>query len=55
MEFNDMTLKDVEERLAEIDKTVETSQSEEEIRSLTEEMKELKVRQSELKDLEERK
>lgn len=50
-----MTLKDVEERLAEIDKTVETSQSEEEIRSLTEEMKELKVRQSELKDLEERK
>ena len=55
MEFNNMTLKDVEERLAEIDKTVETSQSEEEIRSLTEEMKELKVRQSELKDLEERK
>jgi len=55
MEFNDMTLKDVEERLAEIDKTVETSKSEEEIRSLTEEMKELKVRQSELKDLEERK
>ena len=55
MEFNDMTLKDVEERLAEIDKTVETSESEEEIRSLTEEMKELKVRQSELKDLEERK
>ena len=55
MEFNDMTLKDVEERLAEIDKTVETSESEEEIRGLTEEMKELKVRQSELKDLEERK
>ena len=55
MELNDMTLKDVEERLAEIDKTVETSKSEEEIRSLTEEMKELKVRQSELKDLEERK
>lgn len=55
MELNDMTLKDVEERLADIDKTVETSESEEEIRSLTEEMKELKVRQSELKDLEERK
>lgn len=55
MNLNDMTLKDVEARLAEIDKTVETSESEEEIRNLTEEMKELKVRQSELKDLEERK
>lgn len=55
MELKDMNLQDVEARLAEIDGLVQTSESEEEIRSLTEEMKELETRKVELKDLEERK
>lgn len=54
MELKDMTLTDVESRLSEIDNTVQTTESEEEIRSLTEEMKELKVRKEELSALEER-
>lgn len=55
MELKDMNLQDVEARLAEIDGLVQTSESEEEIRSLTDEMKELETRKAELKDLEERK
>ena len=55
MELKDMNLQDVEARLAEIDGLVQTSESEEEIKSLTEEMKELETRKAELKDLEERK
>lgn len=55
MELKDMNLQDVEARLAEIDGLVQTSESEEEIKSLTEEMKELETRKVELKDLEERK
>lgn len=55
MELKDMNLQDVEARLAEIDGLVQASESEEEIKSLTEEMKELETRKVELKDLEERK
>lgn len=55
MELKDMTLADVEARLAEIDGLVKASENEEEIRSFTEEMKELEARKVELKDLEERK
>lgn len=55
MELKDMTLVDVEARLAEIDGLVKASENEEEIRSFTEEMKELEARKVELKDLEERK
>ena len=55
METNNMTLQDVEARLAEIDGLVKASENEEEIKSFTEEMKELETRKKELADLEERK
>lgn len=55
MSLNEMTLQDVEARIAELDKIVETSESEEEVRASREEVEQLMVRQAELKDLEERK
>lgn len=55
MELKDMTLKDVETRLAECDTIRETSQNAEEIEALAKEVEELEARKVELADLEERK
>lgn len=55
MELNEMTLIDVEERLAALDVEVREMQSVEDIEKATEEKKALLERHAELKDLEERK
>ena len=55
MEIKDMTLADVEARLAELDSIRETSKDPKEIETLAEEVEELEARKIELKDLEERK
>ena len=55
MELNQMTLQDVEARLAEVDGLVQASESEEEIKTLTAEMEQLSERKKELADLENRK
>lgn len=55
MEINEMTLENVEARLAECDSIRETSENAEEIEALAKEVEELEVRKAELKDLEERK
>lgn len=55
MRLEDMTLQDVEARLAEMEGIVETTEDVEEINSLTEERKALMERKAELADLEERK
>ena len=55
MEVKDMTLTDVEARLAELDNLVAASGSEEEIKQMRDEMEELSVRGAELKDMETRK
>ena len=55
MEIKEMTLSDVEARLAECDSIRETSENAEEIEALAKEVEELEVRKTELKDLEERK
>lgn len=55
MELKDMTLEEVEKRLAECDSIRETSENAEEIEALAKEVEELEVRKAELKDLEERK
>lgn len=55
MEIKEMTLKDVETRLAECDTIRETSQNAEEIEALAKEVEELEARKVELADLEERK
>ena len=55
MELKNMTLKDVETRLAECDTIRETSQNAEEIEALAKEVEELEARKVELADLEERK
>lgn len=55
MEIKEMTLKDVEARLAECDSIRETSENTEELEALAKEVEELEVRKTELKDLEERK
>lgn len=55
MELNQMTLQDVEARLAEVDGLVQASENEEEIKTLTAEMEQLSERKKELADLESRK
>ena len=55
MELKDMTLQDVESRLAELDTIRETSENPEEVESLAAEVEELEIRKAELADLEERK
>ena len=55
MELKDMTLEEVEKRLAECDSIRETSENAEEVKALAKEVEELEVRKAELKDLEERK
>ena len=55
MEINEMTLQDVESRMAELDAAVETSENPEEVNSMTEELRSLKERKVELADLEQRK
>ena len=55
MELKDMTLEQVEARLAECDSIRETSEKAEEIEALAKEVEELEIRKAELKDLEERK
>ena len=55
MKIKEMTLKDVEARLAECDSIRETSENTEEVEALAKEVEELEVRKAELKDLEERK
>ena len=55
MELKDMTLADVEERLASLDEEVRGMQSVEDIEKATEEKRELLERQTELKALEQRK
>ena len=55
MEIKDMTLEEVESRLAECDSIRETSENPEEVETLAKEVEELEVRKAELKDLEERK
>jgi len=55
MELKDMTLKDVEARISELDSMVETSEDVEAINKATEERKALNERKAELKDLEDRK
>lgn len=55
MELKDMTLKEVEARISELDSMVETSEDVEAINNATEERKALNERKAELKDLEERK
>ena len=55
MEINEMTLQDVESRMAELDAAVETSENPEEVNSVTEELRSLKERKVELADLEQRK
>ncbi len=55
MKLKDMTLEEVEKRLAECDSIRETSENAEEIEALAKEVEELEVRKAELKDLEERK
>lgn len=54
-ELKEMTLTEVEERLAELDSLVETSESAEDIEKMTEEVRALNERKAELADLEERK
>ena len=55
MELKEMTLEQVESRLAECDSIRQTSENAEEIEALAKEVEELEVRKAELKDLEERK
>lgn len=55
MELKQMTLQDVEARLAEVDGLVQASENEEEIKTLTAEMEQLSERKKELADLESRK
>ena len=55
MELKDMTLEQVESRLAECDSIRATSENAEEIEALAKEVEELEIRKMELKDLEERK
>lgn len=55
MDIKEMTLTDVEARLAECDSIRETSENTEEVEALAKEVEELEVRKTELKDLEERK
>lgn len=55
MEINEMTLKDVEERLASLDEEVRAMQAVEEIEKATEEKKELLERKAELEAIETRK
>ena len=55
MELKEMTLEDVEARLAQCDSIRETSENPEEVEALAKEVEELEVRKAELKDLEERK
>ena len=55
MELKDMTLEEVEKRLAECDSIRKTSENAEEVKALAKEVEELEVRKAELKDLEERK
>ena len=55
MEINEMTLQDVESRMAELDAAVETSKNPEEVNSMTEELRSLQERKAELADLEQRK
>ena len=55
MELKNMTLEEVEKRLAECDSIRETSENAEEVKALAKEVEELEVRKAELKDLEERK
>ena len=55
MELKNMTLEEVESRLAECDSIRETSENPEEVETLAKEVEELEVRKAELKDLEERK
>lgn len=55
MEMKDMTLKDVESRLSEIDSIRETSEDASEIETLAAEVEELQARKVELADLEQRK
>lgn len=55
MDIKEMTLENVEARLAECDSIRETSENTEELEALAKEVEELEVRKTELKDLEERK
>ena len=55
MEIKDMTLADIESRLAELDNLVETSENTEEISAMTEEVRSLQERKVELEAIEERK
>ena len=55
MEIKEMTLEDVEKRLAECDSIRETSKNAEEVEALAKEVEELEARKVELADLEERK
>lgn len=55
MEIKDMTLQDVEARLSEIDAEINGAESQEVLNTLEEEMRSLRDRQAELKDLAERK
>ena len=55
MEIKDMTLTDIESRLAELDNLVETSENTEEISAMTEEVRSLQERIVELEAIEERK
>ena len=55
MELKDMTIEDVQKRMAELDSMVQTSEDSEEIAKATEERALLNERLAELKDLEERK
>lgn len=55
MDIKDMTLTDIESRLAELDNLVETSENTEEISAMTEEVRSLKERKVELEAIEERK
>lgn len=55
MEINEMTLEQVEARIAELDSLVETAENAENVDAMTEEVRALQERKVELKDLEERK
>ena len=55
MEIKDMTLQDVESRLAELDGIRNNSEDPEEVEKLAAEVEELEARKVELADLEERK
>ena len=55
MDIKDMTLTDIESRLAELDNLVETSENTEEISAMTEEVRSLKERKVELEAIEKRK